>query len=323
MPVSPQPGKEVTSLITNIRITAEIDLAPFASWLVTLMLAGARSPGFWSGEIIPPKKELDPGLWVLVQRFHTAEQAQSWRHSPQRKHLLAELEGIPHGATVQVSDETSGEDSVGSVAAAIETQLKPAMESEFWQWEQKIQSTQAVFPGYRGSYLQPPCPGRDGHWASILRFDSPEELEQWFNSDERKKLLVEADRFVQSKQITVLDSSFPGWFPIDTTTGEHPAVWKTALLVLIALYPVLMLQRKFLVPHLIGMPVAGAVALTTIMSVFLTTWLEVPILIKVFSWWLLPGKQNRMRKNVTGGLIASAIFAAEVAMLWHLLPPVS
>lgn len=313
------PSNDISSLATNFRITPETEINQFTSWLAKLMLAGAKFPGFWSGEIIPPESP-EQQQWTLVQRFSTTQQADAWRQSEIRNNILAELRAIPHGAKINVSDTTAPEQFVGNVIAAIETHVRPEMVSAYWEWERKIQSVQARYPGYRGSYLQPPAPSRESHWVSMLRFDSPENLANWFNSDERKILLAEADQFVHATNIKVHTSSFPGWFPTNQVTGEHPPAWKTAILVILGLYPVLMLQRRFLLPLLAGINTAVAVAFTTTMTVCIITGITMPILVKSFAWWLLPEKQERAKINIAGCLTAACILALEIALLWNLLP---
>jgi hypothetical protein len=57
-----------------------------------------------------------------------------------------------------------------------------------------------------------------------------------------------------------------------------------------------------------------------VISVALTTWLTMPLFIKAFGWWLFPkDKASEGRINLLGTAILFALFAAEVALLWHLL----
>jgi uncharacterized protein len=47
-----------------------------------------------------------------------------------------------------------------------------------------------------------------------------------------------------------LATSFPGWVPINPMTGKGPPNWKTALLVILGLFPIVMLEMRFLSPIL-------------------------------------------------------------------------
>ena len=86
--------------------------------------------------------------------------------------------------------------------------------------------------------------GGEGHWTSILRYDSAEHLEAWMNAPERKALLSETREFIESEELMRLATAFPGWVPIDPLTGEGPPNWKTAMLVLLGLFPIVMLREN-------------------------------------------------------------------------------
>lgn len=309
---------DITSLVTNFKVASDIGLDQFRSRLAQLMLAGAEFPGFWSGEIIAPQLP-DHEQWSIIQRFNTAQQATSWKQSTVRQEIIAALVAGVSGDKITVDDMPAAK-YAGMVIAAIETQVRQERISAFAVWAQKIQAVQAGFTGYRGSYLQPPSFGREGRWVTILRFDSPENLENWFNSSERKELLAEANQFINAVNIKVHTEVFPGWFPIDQATGERPSSWKTAILVILGLYPLLMMQRRFLLPLLAGNNTALVVAFTTIMSVCLVTGITMPILVRSFKWWLLPSKHERTKKTIAGCLLAVFILMLEIAALWHLLP---
>src|SRR5262249_51922412 len=159
----------------------------FTDWLVKLLISGAQFPGFWSGEIIPPK-HAERREWTLVQWFSTGSQAESWRQSATRAAILSERSSFTAKEALAISEEISLEEPSNGVATAILTEVKPGMESAYWAWEQKIQCGQAKYPGYGGVYLAPPIPGRKDQWTTLLRFDSPVNLDAWFASEERKGL---------------------------------------------------------------------------------------------------------------------------------------
>ena len=70
---------------------------------------------------------------------------------------------------------------------------------------------------------------------------------------ERAELLKEAKAFIESEELMRLATSFPGWVPINPVTGKGPPDWKTALLVLLGLYPIVVIELRFLNPILRGL----------------------------------------------------------------------
>jgi antibiotic biosynthesis monooxygenase (ABM) superfamily enzyme len=310
-----QPAANITALITTMRIDAESNRVTFTDWLSKLMISGAKFPGFWSGEIIPPKNG-NPNEWKMVQWFASPEAALAWKQSEVRATVIGEHARLIQYESVSPADGISFEERSAGVATAILTEVKPGMEADYWSWEQKVQSVQAKYAGYRGVYLSPPVPGRKDQWTTLLRFDSPEHLNAWFASDERRSLLAEADEFVRATHFQNLSSSFPGWFPSNDKMGDEPPRWKTAALVMVGLFPIIVTLRFISLPLLNLMNRTAYIAINSLISVALVSWFAMPLLVKLFHWWLLPGGQNRLKMEITGLILTMGLFALEVLLLW-------
>jgi antibiotic biosynthesis monooxygenase (ABM) superfamily enzyme len=306
---------DVAALITRVENCPLPQTETLTHSLVLLMMAGAEYPGFWSGEINPPGDSIT--YWSLVQRFQTLAQLHDWQKSARRKDILAEL-GFSVRADLQVGDFIAENDTTG-VATAIVTDVRPGMEADYFKWEEKIQIAQSKYAGYRGVYFQPPPPGRKGQWATLLRFDSPESLNTWFASEERLALLKEAEKFVTATKMRKVSNSFPGWVPDDAATGRSPQNWKTALLVLLGLYPVVLLEIRYCNPLLLSLNQALASFISLVGSVAATTFITMPLFVKLFSWWLYPGKAAETKTNTKGLLLLALLFVIEIAT-FSLLP---
>ena len=164
-----------------------------------------------------------------------------------------------------------------------------------------------------------PAIGGAGVWVTLLRFDTPESLERWFASSERKALLESGQQFVDSFQVRKDVGSFPGWFPIDANTGSGPPNWKTFLLVLLGLYPIVTLEIRFLMPALAQLPTAPANLIGNAISVALTTWATMPLFINLFRGWLFPTGKQSAGDNAKWLLLIAALFGLELALMWNLL----
>ena len=210
-----------------------------------------------------------------------------------------------------ILDEISMSADANDCATMIVTDVKPGMEDEYFAWETKIQTAQAQFTGYRGAYMQPPVPGKQGQWATLLRFNSPEELEVWFRSNERQSLLSEGQKFVKATHYKKVENAFPGWFPSNATTGEGPPNWKSAMLVLIGLFPIVMLEIRFLSPLLTALNPVVASVFNMALSVSGTTFVTMPLYIKMFSWWLFPTEPST-KVEVLGTLAVLGILGLEM-----------
>ncbi len=310
---------EVSTMVTTVNGAAGMDMSIVSIRLINLMLAGGKADGFWSAEIIPPSTA-HPFEWKLIERFSNSSKANSCKQSKKRSELLADLSAPGAGCDLKVEEIIIDTGSTfGSVGTAIVTNVKQGMEAEYFDWECKIQSAQAKYKGYHGTYWQPPAPGRSGQWTTMVRFDTPENLEQWFASDERKELLVLAEKFVERTEFKKMSSSFPGWVPLDKETGQPPPNWKTAMLVLLGLFPVVMLEIRFLNPLLVSLNSSVGSFIGLVGSVLATTFGTMPRFVKWFSWWLFPKKGADSSVHLRGTMIVMALYICEILALWNLL----
>lgn len=299
---------------------APIDLdASFTHSLAKLMTAAGKAPGFWSAEITPPT-DPEHSHWRLIQRFNNWDNANQFKISEERQKLLAEIFAECKDESFILSEEVLESDSSqGMVETAIVTDIKPEAVQDYFDWECQIQTAQAKYQGYRGVYWQPPLPGGPLKWATVLRFDSPENLQRWFSSDERKRLIVEQEALIHGSKMRPINTSFPGWFPVDEETGAATPKWKTAFLLVLALFPIICLQLLYITPRLGFLNPALVIYFNLIVSVGLTTFLAMPALIKIFRWWLLPQKNAPSSVHLNGILLMLFLYFLEITTFFLLL----
>lgn len=302
------------SILTTIELKPGCNRDQFLDSFMKLMVEGARAPGFWSAEILHPGSETSE-KWQLRQSYSNNAGAQAWQSSEKRKEIVARMGNTSDSVQANLQDEF--ESSSAEAATAIVTEVKTGMEERYFEWEIKMQLAQAKFKGYRGSHLLPPSTQQPNQWATLLRFDSPESLDNWFKSSERKALLQEAEAFVTKTRFKSISTSFPGWVPVDPETGEQPANWKTWLLVLTGLFPVVILEIKFTSPLMTSLNRSLSTFLNLAGSVAATTWLTMPFTIPLFTWWLFPKADERAKTDLKGGLYVVGILAFEVALFWQ------
>jgi antibiotic biosynthesis monooxygenase (ABM) superfamily enzyme len=306
-------------IITTIKLRPGKD-AEFTAWKAHHDTILAKFPGFVSSDIIPPTRP-DSNEWTIILNFRSNEDLVVWQKSKERAEAIAEglplFEGGNFGEVVQVGE--SGERADSNVTEVIFSKIKPGQEDTYREWAARIQSAQAKYPGYKGTYLQPPDE-KGGFWTTIMRFDSASHLEGWMNAPERKDLLRESKAFIEHEQLTRLATSFPGWFPTDPKTGKGPPNWKAGMLVLLGLFPIVMLEAKFLSPQTASLNPSLAMFIGNVISCALTTYLTMPLFIKIFPWWLFPKSEaSKIAINLAGTAVIFLLYAISVAALWHLL----
>lgn len=293
----------------------------FTAWKAHHDLVLGKFPGFVGGDITPPTKP-DGNEWTIVLTFRSEAELSTWQKSPERAALLAEgiplFEGGNLGEAIHI--ESGGKRPDSDVTEVIFSKVRAGKEDQYREWAARMQAAQAKYPGYKGTFLQPSEePG--GFWTTIMRFDSAANLERWMLAPERQTMLEESKDFIEHEQLTQLATSFPGWVPIDPATGKGPPNWKTSLLVLLGLFPIVMLEMKFLSPILTayGLHASLATFIGNTISVFLTSFGTMPLFVRWFGWWLFP-KPDLSSTSVKGCAILTVLFALEILILWNLLP---
>jgi uncharacterized protein len=310
---------EQTILITAYKVKS--DAAPqFAEWQQKTNAAVSMFPGFISLEMLPPQNPVQH-TWTVVQRFRSHQDLKDWRDSEQRSQLHQEVIPllIQDGEDAIQEIDSDIEHAKESVTEVFVTHVKPGMNDAYRTWASKIQQIEAEFPGYQGVYIQAPLTEK-GNWITIVRFDTPEHLDNWLASDRRKEVLKEAEEMVADLQSHRVASPFAGWFSnITKSTGEAPAVWKQTMLILLVLFPIVMFEFKFLNPLTKGLNISLATFIGNAISVTLVSWPMLPISIYFLGWWLSPGIDNRMKKNIIGTLIVISIYIIEIIVLWNFI----
>ena len=300
--------------MTKLRFRPETQVELF-TWQARLTAAVAAFPGFLSIETVPVLPAAND--WRIVQRFRTAEQLQHWCGS-EFAPAGTPVPGWQTAASDPEHEEAPDFHAQSSVTEVITTRVRPGMESAFLDWSARIQEAQARFPAFRGIYLQPPSSDRQDYWVSLLRFAQPEQLDAWLASSERRKLVRESEALVESWENHRLPTAFAGWFPA-AADGKPPATWKQTMLVLLVLFPIVMLELRFLSPWLAGLNPALGTFIGNALSVSLVTWPMMPLAIRALDWWLRPRKGGSPWITVLGLAVLVGLYAAELALTWHLL----
>lgn len=317
----PHPINTPAVSIATVRVRPSEDAA-FTAWKARHDVALDRFPGFVSSDILPPSAS-GGTEWTIIVTFRTPAELAAWQQSSERSDLIRDGATIFEGGTFAEIEQpgNAGTAPETQVTEVVFSKVKPGQEATYREWAARIQAAQARHPGYRGTFLQPPEePG--GFWTTILRYDTAAHLEGWMHSPERRQLIAEARDFIEHEHLTRLATSFPGWVPIDPMTGEGPPNWKAALLVLLGLFPIVMLEMRYLSPVLtsLGLHASLATFIGNAISVALTSFATMPLCVRAFGWWLFPEGPRAASATTRGVALLAVLFTAEVLILWRLLP---
>ncbi len=174
-----------------------------------------------------------------------------------------------------------------SHAFIISHTIKSGGEAEYEQWLSKILDVVSSFPGYLGRDIFRPAEGTR-KYTIIVRFDSPEHLNAWVQSDIRKLYVESIKDLLEKGDIHEIRTGIDFWFTPEGVRPPKP--WKQFLLTLSAVYPlslvifIVLNNLAHLAPFINDPWINGA-----LMAVILTaslTFLIMPRYTKLTRKWL-------------------------------------
>lgn len=192
------------------------------------------------------------------------------------------------------------------------TRVSPDKIAVYQEWLKKIHQVESTFPGFQKVYEQQPTE-ENGSWITLVRFDSAKNLERWRSSPERAALMQEVKDFIQAQESHQLHSSFDGWFAKDSP--DVPPLWKQTMLVLLVLFPIVMLQYKYLSPLTSGLNLSLATFIGNAISVSLISWPLMPIALYLLGWWLVPKPKTLVQ--ILGVACLLTLYVVEIFIFWN------
>lgn len=302
--------------LTFLRIQPE-KLHAFAAWQAKLNKAISAFEGFVSLEIAFTEKVLG-GEWIIIQRFASCEALERWRRSQERQELFDELNPwLVQGENAFREEGQSSENIFNEATQVFVTHVDPDRVSAYREWIGKMHEAESKFAGFRRTFVQPPQDLKRGSWITFLQFDTTEHLQQWLDSPIRHELLKEAKSFIRSLESHHVVSGFSGWFANRSNLEAPPAAWKQTMLVLLVLFPLVMLEIRYLSPWTKSLPIAIATFIGNAISVSLVSWPTIPIAIAFLGWWLRP-HLFFSKKNLLGLAIVCLLYLLEIAIFYSL-----
>lgn len=269
--------------------------------------------GFEGTELYPPSGDGDRE-WVVVFRFSGIDQLTAWLDSAERRELLDEarplIEGTP---TQEILAGGAPPPDHEVVTAVISHDVRPGREEDFVRWQDKVLKAQESHPGFMGAELFKPVADVQPHWVVVFRFDTREHLDAWLASPQREKLLEEGEQYFSAYDVRKIGSAFSGWFRFGEGQAEGlPPNWKQAMTVLLALYPTVMVLNLSVGDALDDAGVPGFLGLFigNLLSVSILTWALMPLVNRLFGFWLSPKRARSVRAHVIGAVL--------VALCWGL-----
>jgi antibiotic biosynthesis monooxygenase (ABM) superfamily enzyme len=274
----------------------------FDAWLSELRASAQSAEGAVSTSV---SVHDEPGLdWAFAVTFSSEAALHDWLDSAGRRSVLETGQAL--GFWCRTTDLVLAEGSDAPVGvSAFRHSLAVGKESDFRAVQSRLVAASSRFRGYEGTVLLPADSG--GEWLSVLRFRTAAQLSTWLRSPERDTALPGL-RSSLTKGFSAVSSTTPFATTVRVQDGRTLMTpnWKSAMLVLLVLYPTVMVLSRFFGPVLNH---AGA-------QPWLALWVSQIVSVSALQWWLMPSVTRPFRNwldPVDGaGFRISAIGAAVV-----------
>ncbi len=289
----------------------------FRAWQEELNRAVAVFVGFLGREVIEPTQGDE---WTIIYHFDSGENLDSWLASDTRRDRLdrgASMFAAPPRQNILL-------DSHGTepVTVVVTHRVSAGLEDAFRAFQERMTEAERGYPGFLGGDLYPPVAGVQEAWTAVYRFDSTAHLDAWLQSPQRAALLAGSDEFSEFTEHRV-STPFGNWFSSsEETTGVEPPSWKTAMAVLVGLYPTIVLLTLGITELWPGAKLWWTILLSNVMSVSLLTWVVMPLANRGLRFWLAPDPRAAGPRLDALGLAVSIAFLTLTALVFWLVTSV-
>ncbi|MCX5516719.1 antibiotic biosynthesis monooxygenase [Kaistia algarum] len=314
MSLKSQVPDQPVALVIQQRIADE-GYAAFTHWTGGVAEALKLWPGFLGLEVVAPRPpaQLD---WVQIIEFATPAAARGWLHSDVRARLVEDIQRFAAGPEdVHLLPEAGGH-RAEAVSAVISFNVPPDEEVEFLAWQASIQAAEAEFRGFLRHKIERPIPGLHDDWVIVLSFDTDANLSAWMDSPQREALLQVGRQFNTGLAVKRASYGFNFWFPAGQPADQTPSfIFKSNLIVLLVLYPVVFLWGYFISKPFIdvhGVPFWLSLFIGNVASTQFLGWWIAPAAFKRLEWWLQP--DPGLRRNLLGYCLLAVLYGLSMAL---------
>lgn len=174
------------------------------------------------------------------------------------------------------------------VTTIFSRRIESSYEKQYEEWLTEITKVSNKFKGSQGTTLIRPS-ANNLEYISIVQFDSAENLEAWMNSSERLDWLAKLDPITLDSQEVSTLTGMERWFTLpDRPVSQAPPKYKSAILVFLGLYPLVLALNVVLGPIMESWHSFLQVLVFLLLSVPLMIWVILPSLTRLFFGWMYP-----------------------------------
>ena len=288
------------------------DTQGFDAWLRELQACVRAADGWVSTSVsVHGEPQME---WALAVTFASEQLLHDWLDGAGRLAVLND--GQSRGYCCRSMDLVLTEGGATPAGVGVfRHSVAAGREADFRAAQEKLAVASSRVPGYQGTILFPP--DASGEWLSLIRFRTGTQLSECMRSSERGEALSGL-RTSLTKDFSVISDTTPFATTVRIENGQTSMTpnWKSAMMVLLVLYPTVMILSRFFGPVLdrIGAEPWLALWVSQIVSVSLMQWWLMPAATRPFRRWLDPVDGSGLRISLVGAAVVVACYGLTLAL---------
>lgn len=168
--------------------------------------------------------------------------------------------------------------------------VSEAQQPQYEQWLNEIGPVCKASQGLLDWHIIRPIAGLTHTYTVIIRYDTYQNLKNWIESENRKKLLSKVDKLLANKEDVHINSGLDFLFSQVGDKPKTPVRWKQFLLTWSAIYPLVVCLPLIILPVLKWMNVPNNHLINTLIVtgvvVSLMVYVVMPRYTKLVRRWL-------------------------------------
>jgi uncharacterized protein len=162
------------------------------------------------------------------------------------------------------------------------------------QFEQTLSDTidaALKFPGHLGVTVLKPQRGESNDYQVIVKFASEADYQRWCRSHEAAHWFGILNRLEEKPPNLEIMTGLETWFAVNSSASRPmipPPRYKMAIVTWIAIFVLIVIINLLLGGFLASLPMLLRSFVLTVVLVALMTYVVMPRMTRLFSWWLYP-----------------------------------
>ena len=155
------------------------------------------------------------------------------------------------------------------------------------------------FPGHLGVTVLKPQRGESNDYQIIVKFASEIDYQRWCHSHEATYWFKILNRLEEKPPNLEIMTGIETWFAVNSSTSRPmipPPRYKMAIVTWIAIFILIVIINLLFGSFLASLPMLLRSFVLTVGLVGLMTYVVMPRMTRLFSWWLYP-KKHSLRFN--------------------------